>query len=160
VAQSIRLDTNFRLNTRIIYVIFYQPAAFRPESRSCARIRCSTIADTLVLLDGVPAEAQVAGSTGSAASNPAPSPSAEAAAPLEQRARRDQHLVAARGALDPDEIARSEILDGCYTRMGAGGRSTGGTGIGLGGSSTGGRCGSRRIGGLPGGLGFPGCPPI
>jgi 2-dehydropantoate 2-reductase len=32
--------------------------------------------------------------------------------------------------------------------------------VGLGGSSTGGRPGSRRIGGLPGGLGFPGCPPI
>ncbi len=44
--------------------------------------------------------------------------------------------------------------------MGGGGLSTGGTGIGLGGSSTGGRCGSRGIGGLPGGFGFPGCPPI
>jgi hypothetical protein len=45
--------------------------------------------------------------------------------------------------------------------MGAGGLSTGGTGIGLGGSSTGGdRCGSCGVGGLPGGFGFPGCPPI
>src|SRR6266496_3918502 len=44
--------------------------------------------------------------------------------------------------------------------MGGGGLSTGGTGIGLGGSSTGGRCGSRGVVGLPGGLGFPGCPPI
>ena len=49
----------------------------------------------------------------------------------------------------------------CYTCMGNGGLSTGGTGIGLGGSSTGGCCcGSRRIGGFPGGFGFPGCPPI
>ena len=45
--------------------------------------------------------------------------------------------------------------------MGTGGRSIGGTGIGRGGSSTGGRrCGLSRSGGLPGGFGFPGCPPI
>jgi len=45
--------------------------------------------------------------------------------------------------------------------MGAGGLSTGGMGIGLGGSSIGaGCCGSGRTGGLPGGFGFPGCPPM
>ena len=45
--------------------------------------------------------------------------------------------------------------------IGAGGLSTGGTGIGVGGSSIGlGSCGSGRTGGLPGGLGFPGCPPM
>ena len=46
-------------------------------------------------------------------------------------------------------------------RIGAGGLSTGGTGIGVGGSCIGlGSCGSGRTGGLPGGLGFPGCPPM
>src|SRR5215469_2851006 len=45
--------------------------------------------------------------------------------------------------------------------IGAGGLSNGGTGIGVGGSSIGlGSCGSGRTGGLPGGLGLPGCPPI
>ena len=64
------------------------------------------------------------------------------------------------GALDLDEVARPEILDAtarvqaATDCMGAGGLSTGGSGIGLGGSSTGGRCGSRRIGGLPGGSRF------
>jgi hypothetical protein len=45
--------------------------------------------------------------------------------------------------------------------IGAGGLSTGGTGMGFGGSCIGlGSCGSGRTGGLPGGLGFPGCPPM
>ena len=43
--------------------------------------------------------------------------------------------------------------------IGTGGLSTGGTGMGFGGSCIGlGSCG--RTGGLPGGLGFPGCPPM
>jgi hypothetical protein len=31
--------------------------------------------------------------------------------PLEEGAARDQHVVPAGGALDPDEVARPEILD-------------------------------------------------
>ena len=45
--------------------------------------------------------------------------------------------------------------------IGAGGGSSGGEGLGTGGSSTGAGCsGSGRTGGLPGGDGFPGWPPM
>src|SRR5260370_25671155 len=71
-------------------------------------------------------------------------------------------VAAPRSNANEDPAGRQSALrpGARYTCTGGGGLSTGGTGIGLGGSSTGGRSGSRRIGGLPGGLGFPGCPPI